>query len=72
MGELLHGGFAEYGRMLRMLLWSIVPLGIAFAIGGGLSAALDTQTESAILASEVHAPAPSHDRARPCWRCSRT
>jgi len=53
MGELLHGGFAEYGRMARMLLWSIVPLGIAFAIGGGLSAALDKQTESAILASEV-------------------
>lgn len=53
MGELLHGGFAEYGRMARMLLWSIVPLGIAFAIGGGLSAALATQAESAILASEV-------------------
>jgi len=53
MGELLHGGFAEYGRMARMLLWSIVPLGIAFAIGGGLLAALDTQTESATLASEV-------------------
>jgi hypothetical protein len=53
MGELLHGGFAEYGRMLRMLLWTIVPLGIALALGGGLVAALHTQSESAILASEV-------------------
>lgn len=53
MGELLHGGLVEYGRMFRMLLWSIIPLGIALAIGGGVSAALHKQTESAILASEV-------------------
>jgi hypothetical protein len=53
MGELLKGGFAEYGRMLRMLLWSIIPLGIACAIGGGLSAALHKQAETAVLASEV-------------------
>lgn len=52
-GELVHGGLAEYWRMLRMLLWSVIPLGIAAAIGGGVIAALGKTTEQAILASEV-------------------
>ena len=52
-GELVHGGLSEYGRMLRMLLWSVIPLGIAAAIGGGVIGALAKSTEQAILASEV-------------------
>ena len=52
-GELVHGGLSEYGRMLRMLLWSAIPLGIAAAIGGGAVGALAKSTEQAILASEV-------------------
>jgi hypothetical protein len=52
-GELVHGGLSEYWRMLRMLLWSLIPLGIAAAIGGGVIGALDKGTEQAILASEV-------------------
>jgi hypothetical protein len=52
-GELVHGGLSEYGRMLRMLLWSVIPLGIAAAIGGGVIGALGKSTEQAILASEV-------------------
>lgn len=52
-GELVHGGLSEYWRMLRMLLWSAIPLGIALAIGGGVMAALRKGTEHAILASEV-------------------
>lgn len=53
MGELLHGGFAEYGRMFRTLLWSILPL--AIAIGLGMAALhLGTKHEDkAILESEV-------------------
>ncbi len=53
MGELLHGGFAEYGRMFRTLLWSILPL--AVAIGLGMAAIhLGTRHEDqAILESEV-------------------
>ncbi len=53
MGELLHGGFAEYGRMFRTLLWSVLPL--AVAIGVGMAAIhLGTRHEDkAILASEV-------------------
>jgi hypothetical protein len=52
-GELVHGGLSEYWRLLRMLLWSVIPLGIAAAIGGGVIAALGKSTEQAILASEV-------------------
>lgn len=53
MGELLHGGFAEYGRMFRTLLWSIVPLGIAIGLGM-MAINLGTKHEDkAILASEV-------------------
>lgn len=52
-GELVHGGLSEYWRMLRMLLWSVIPLGIALAAGGGVMGALRKSTEDAILASEV-------------------
>lgn len=53
MGELLHGGLNEYGRMFRMLLWSILPLGIAIGLGVAALHLADKHTEHAILASEV-------------------
>lgn len=53
MGELAHGGLTEYWRMLRLQLWSLVPLGVAFAAAAGLFALVDKQAETAILASEV-------------------
>ena len=40
--ELVAGGIREYPRMLRMLVWSVVPLGIALALGG---AAMDAAAE---------------------------
>jgi hypothetical protein len=33
-GELMHGGMYQYWRMLRLMLWSLVPYAIAFIIGG--------------------------------------
>lgn len=30
--HLLQGGLREYGRMLRMLLWAVIPMGIAFGL----------------------------------------
>jgi hypothetical protein len=39
---LTAGGLSEYPRMFRMLLWSIVPLGLAAALGG---AAMDAAGE---------------------------
>lgn len=53
LGELAHGGLAEYWRMLRLLLWSLIPLGIAFGIGVGASAFAGKFTEHAILESEA-------------------
>ena len=53
MGELAHGGLSEYGRMFRMLLWSIIPMGIALAVGAAISGALGKHARDAILASDV-------------------
>jgi len=51
--ELLQGGLREYGRMLRMTIWALLPLGIALAIGSGAMALADSTTESAVLEAAV-------------------
>src|SRR3546814_2748559 len=43
--------------MLRMMLWSLIPLGLALMVGGGVMGALKKSTEQAILVSEVDAAA---------------
>lgn len=48
---LLGGGMLEYGRLLRTLVWSIVPLGAAFALGSALAAPLRRLGENAVLES---------------------
>jgi len=53
MGELAHGGLGEYGRMFRMLLWSIVPMGIALVVGFAIFGVLGKQADEAILASDA-------------------
>lgn len=50
---LLAGGFSEYPRMLRMVVWSVVPLGIAVAVGGAAMGAVDKQLDKAIVAADV-------------------
>ncbi|MGK5031680.1 hypothetical protein [Janthinobacterium sp. MDT1-19] len=57
-GPLLTGAFSEYGRMLRMLLWSIVPLGMALAIGAGALTLAEKHAAKAIL--EADADLASH------------
>src|SRR5690606_21268689 len=52
-GELIRGGLAEYWRLLRMMLWSLIPLGIALAVGGGILGALKDGSEGAIVAADV-------------------
>jgi hypothetical protein len=53
-GGLTAGGIAEYPRMLRMLLWSAIPLGIAAALGGiAMDAAAEYGAE-AILESSAN------------------
>ncbi len=52
-GALTAGGLAEYPRMLRMLVWSVIVLGVAAALGG---IALDASAEygaGAILESSA-------------------
>ena len=56
-GELIHGGLSEYGRLFRLLLWAIVPLGAALALGGVAMHVAGKNADAAILASQV-------DRAR--------
>ncbi|MDQ2701307.1 MAG: hypothetical protein M3Y70_00515 [Pseudomonadota bacterium] len=53
LGELVHGGLSEYWRMLRMMLWSLLPLGLALMVGGGVIGALKEGTGQAVLATEV-------------------
>jgi hypothetical protein len=50
---LVQGGAREYGRMLRTLLWSVVPLGIAGAIGAWALHMVDKRAETAVLESQV-------------------
>lgn len=52
-GDLMRGGIGEYGPMLRMLIWSVIPLGIAVAAAAGIMAANDSMHEQAVLASEL-------------------
>ena len=50
---LIQGGVREYGRMLRTLLWSAVPLGIAGAIGVWALHFVHKRAEAAILESQA-------------------
>lgn len=52
-GELLQQGLAEYGRMFRTLVWSLLPLGIAVGIGAGLLGMAGKKSDTAIMASDV-------------------
>lgn len=52
-GELLRGAIGEYGPMLRMLLWSAVPLGIALLVMTMVIGANEKAHEQAVMASEA-------------------
>lgn len=52
-GDLLRGGISEYGPMLRLLLWSVIPLGAAVTVallGIGANEKIHAQ---AILAADI-------------------
>lgn len=50
-GDLLRGAVAEYGPMLRMLLWSAIPLGLALLVMSMLLGANESAHEDAIVGS---------------------
>jgi hypothetical protein len=53
MGALVVGGVQEYGRLLRMLAWAVVPLGIVAGLAGVLMHAASTYGEQTMLESEA-------------------
>lgn len=50
--ELVGGAVAGYLRMLRMLVWSVVPLGLAAALGGMAMDAAASHASDAITAAD--------------------
>lgn len=52
-GDLMRGGISEYGPMLRMLIWSVIPLGLAVMAAVAIMGANDGMNEQAVLASEL-------------------
>lgn len=50
---LIQGATAEYGRMLRLLLCALVPLGLGFAGFGGLSKLAADHAEKAIVYADT-------------------
>lgn len=51
LGQLLQSGVIEYGRMFRVLLWSLLPYAIAIGLGGLAIAAAGKQGDRAVLES---------------------
>lgn len=53
---LIQGGVREYGRLLRMLVWAVVPLGLAIALGSIGTQWAEKSGDTAILesAAELH------------------
>lgn len=52
-GDLLRGAISEYGPMLRMLAWSVIPLGFALLVMSVIIGANEKAHEHATLASEL-------------------
>ncbi|SFG52871.1 hypothetical protein SAMN05518865_113130 [Duganella sp. CF458] len=53
--QLFAGGVSEYPRMFRMLLWAVVPLGLALALGGAVADSVQDIAEKASLESTADA-----------------
>ncbi len=57
LGELLHAGIREYGRMLRLLLVNLLPLAVTAGIVYAAGKAVDHYTQGAILPAGPEAAA---------------
>lgn len=53
--QLFAGGVSEYPRMFRMLLWAVIPLGLALAVSGALADSVQDFSEKASLESSADA-----------------
>lgn len=52
-GELMHGGLSEYWRLLRLMLWALLPFGVALAIAGAASGMAAKHAAAAVLESSA-------------------
>lgn len=52
-GELIHGGVSEYGKLFRLLLLAILPLGIALALGVLVTNFAGRNADTAIVAGSL-------------------
>jgi hypothetical protein len=51
LGQLLQSGVIEYGRMFRVLLWSLVPYAVAIGLGAMALGVAHKQADQAVLES---------------------
>jgi len=54
-GHLLQSGLIEYGRMFRLMLWSLLPYAVAIGLAVVVMHAADNRAEDAVLQSEADA-----------------
>jgi hypothetical protein len=54
-GALLLGGWIEYGRMFRVMLWSLLPYAVVIAVAGAGSHMADRHAEQAVLEAQADA-----------------
>lgn len=52
-GALLQNGFVEYGRMFRVMLWSVLLYGVLAAVFGMASHMVEKHADAAVLQSQV-------------------
>jgi hypothetical protein len=52
-GALLQNGWIEYGRMFRLLLWSLIPYGVVIGVGMLCAHMIDDRADQAVLESQV-------------------
>lgn len=52
-GEILRGGLREYGRMARLWLWALLPLGLVALAGGALMDAAKEHGQTLVLESDA-------------------
>ncbi|XHS79677.1 hypothetical protein ACFJGW_06785 [Burkholderiaceae bacterium UC74_6] len=55
ISELASAGLREYGRMLRLWIWAVVPLGVFGGIGSALMNWADSHGETVILSADADA-----------------
>lgn len=53
LGRLMHGALSQYWRMLRLMLWALIPFAIAVAAGMAMFHAASTRAASMVLESQA-------------------